>query len=318
MTLMLVSVVIIFYNQTAYVRRAVQSVVRQTYSSLDIVVVDDGADESIEPLVREFSDSRVRFFRQVNKGPAAARNRGIREAKGEYIAFLDGDDLFLPKKIEHTVDLLKEHGNPVCIATTGAYVFNNKGFFTGRVKPVAYKAGDIINTSLVRPSCSVYHKQVFADLGGFPEMLHSNEDGAFNSVATQSFPVISDSSALTLYRQDDDGLARKYLKDYETGVRVMEDRLAYIAVRTDDHIAAKYRVRSYKDLVFGFISSGNLRSAKMWCMKHQIKLGYSPAVLLVVLSFKLNMNLYTAVRYCRMKLSAMFFLVPWIRFRKML
>ncbi len=101
----LVSVIIPVYNVQSYIAATIQSVINQTYPDWELLLVDDGStDESIE-ICRQFQDSRIKIIRQANRGVSGARNTGIRHAKGDYLAFLDGDDLWhqdkLAKHIEH-------------------------------------------------------------------------------------------------------------------------------------------------------------------------------------------------------------------------
>ncbi|MGX5774984.1 glycosyltransferase [Methylorubrum zatmanii] len=97
----LVSVVMPFFNEIPLVRRALASILAQTHRHLDIVLVDDGSTEPVDDLLRDAAaDTRVRVLRTPNRGPGAARNLGIRNCRGDYVAFLDADDLFLPNKIE--------------------------------------------------------------------------------------------------------------------------------------------------------------------------------------------------------------------------
>lgn len=93
------SVVIPLYNRAEIVGKTIRSVLEQDYDSFEIIVVDDGSKDDPEPAVTAFGDPRIRFVRQANAGGGAARNRGIEEARGRYIAFLDSDDLFLPGKL---------------------------------------------------------------------------------------------------------------------------------------------------------------------------------------------------------------------------
>jgi len=100
----LVSVIIPTYNRAEYVVEAVASVSQQTYTNLEIIVIDDGSSddtpECLEPLLK---DSRIRYLRQDNAGPAAARNKGLDAVTGEFVAFLDSDDLWLPDSVENRV-----------------------------------------------------------------------------------------------------------------------------------------------------------------------------------------------------------------------
>lgn len=102
-----VSVIIPVYSAEKYIGDTVQSVLDQTYKSLELLIVDDGSpDKSIE-ICQQFTDPRIKIIRQVNRGVAAARNNGIRHSQGEYIAFLDADDLWLPEKLEKHVNHLE-------------------------------------------------------------------------------------------------------------------------------------------------------------------------------------------------------------------
>jgi glycosyltransferase involved in cell wall biosynthesis len=101
-----VSVIIPVYNVEKYISATVQSVLDQTYKNFELLIVDDGSpDRSIE-ICQQFDDPRIRIIRQPNRGVAAARNAGIRQAEGEYIALLDADDLWVPQKLEKHVEHL--------------------------------------------------------------------------------------------------------------------------------------------------------------------------------------------------------------------
>jgi glycosyltransferase involved in cell wall biosynthesis len=112
----LVSAIIPTYNRAGVVGEAIDSVVGQSYPNLEVIVVDDGSSDDTLSRLQHFS-GRIRIVRQPNSGPAAARNRGISVARGELIAFLDSDDLWLPTKIERQVRLLQHVGDevPCCV-----------------------------------------------------------------------------------------------------------------------------------------------------------------------------------------------------------
>lgn len=107
----LISVIIPCYNYGHLLQECVQSVMTQTYTQWECIIVDDGSVDNSAEVARsiEQSDPRVRFIQQTNSGPAVARNLGVSHAKGEFIQFLDADDLLQPEKFEHQLSLFKIH-----------------------------------------------------------------------------------------------------------------------------------------------------------------------------------------------------------------
>lgn len=101
-----VSVIIPCHNTAQYLAEAVQSVLDQTFSEFEVIIVDDGSTDGTPEIVRQFADPRVQYIRQENKGTASARNAGIAAAQGEYLTFLDADDTYLPEKLWSEVQLL--------------------------------------------------------------------------------------------------------------------------------------------------------------------------------------------------------------------
>lgn len=159
----LVSVVVPNYNCGRFLAEALESVLAQTYPAVEVIVVDDGStDDSAEVLARY--DGRVRVLRQPNQGVSAARNYGIRESRGEFVAFLDADDLWHPEKLAKQVPLFAAEavGLVYCaveyIDESGRTLGTN---FTGRrgrvLKSIALLQGTIVlaggSTAVVRRSC---------------------------------------------------------------------------------------------------------------------------------------------------------------------
>jgi glycosyltransferase involved in cell wall biosynthesis len=102
----LVSIIVPLYKSEAFIRETLESVLAQTYSSFEIVVIDDGSPDKSADVCRSLGDPRIRVFSRRNTGPCRARNFGIAQAKGEYIAFIDHDDKWLPKKLERHLEHL--------------------------------------------------------------------------------------------------------------------------------------------------------------------------------------------------------------------
>jgi len=129
----LLSVVIPLYNKARYIRRALDSVLAQTFEDFEVIVVNDGSTDGSEKVVERYTDPRVRLVSQENVGECAARNRGIAEARANLVAFLDADDEWLPGHLAAISRLAEKY--PEC----GAYCTNHKTVGTdGRLRPSSF------------------------------------------------------------------------------------------------------------------------------------------------------------------------------------
>lgn len=113
---MKVSVVIPVYNKEAFISNSVSSVLNQDYEDLEVIIVDDGSTDNSIGVLDAFTDQRIRIFTQTNRGAAAARNLGIAKASGDWVAFLDADDEWLPTKLSEQVTTLNHHPDIVWAA----------------------------------------------------------------------------------------------------------------------------------------------------------------------------------------------------------
>lgn len=132
----LVSIIVPVYHVEKYIMETMDCVYRQTYNNWELLLIDDcggdGCAEIIEEYARQKKDSRIRLIRQAsNMGAAKARNRGLTEAKGRYIAYLDADDLWMPEKLERQLAYLKE--KEAAFVFTGYEFADQEGNGTGKV-----------------------------------------------------------------------------------------------------------------------------------------------------------------------------------------
>jgi glycosyltransferase involved in cell wall biosynthesis len=107
---MLVSVIIPVYNSELYLEESIRSVLAQTYQPLEILIINDGSTDGSESVARKFTQQTIYLY-QSNQGAAAARNRGIKKSSGEFLAFLDADDLWESDKIAKQMDILEQEAN---------------------------------------------------------------------------------------------------------------------------------------------------------------------------------------------------------------
>ena len=128
-----VSVIIPAYNGDRYIEEAISSILAQTYTDYEIIVVDDGSTDNTQQIIQQYGD-RVKYFTQANQGVAASRNLGLTKAQGEYIAFLDQDDVFLPHKLASQVALF-EQDSSLGIVNSGWQIVDRDGVFQSAVEP---------------------------------------------------------------------------------------------------------------------------------------------------------------------------------------
>ena len=104
-----VSVIVPCYNSQSFIKRTIESALKQTYTNLEIIVVDDGSKDNTGDIIKSFNDARIKYFYQENNGLSFTRNVAIKHATGEYVAFLDHDDQWLPEKIEKQLRLFERN-----------------------------------------------------------------------------------------------------------------------------------------------------------------------------------------------------------------
>jgi len=103
-----VSVIVLTHNRPEMLRQAIGSILRQTFQDFEIVLVDDASRDNTPEVIKSFGDHRIKYIRhEVNKGEAGSRNTGVTNSSGDYIAFLDDDDEWLPEKLERQMRLLE-------------------------------------------------------------------------------------------------------------------------------------------------------------------------------------------------------------------
>ncbi|MDL2226129.1 glycosyltransferase family 2 protein [Deltaproteobacteria bacterium OttesenSCG-928-M10] len=175
----LISVIIPAFNREAVVGRAVNSVLAQDYPHFELIVVDDGSTDNTGALLAPLAESgRLKYFKQANRGVSAARNRGLREAGGRFIAFLDSDDEWLPGKLSAQAAYFQENPGSLIVQTQERWIRNGR-----RVNPKfkhLKKAGDIflesVELCLISPSAVMLRRELLDEVGLFDEELAAAED----------------------------------------------------------------------------------------------------------------------------------------------
>src|SRR3989338_533004 len=179
-----ISVIIPTYNYGSHISEAIESVLAQSYRNFEAIIVDDGSTDKTAEVVKRFRrqyPNEIQYLYQENAGSGAARNNGIRRSRGEYIAFLDADDIWQPTKLEQQISIL-EKNNMVSLNFTNASILKN-----GKISGVYVRADDktklssdlfyhLLLRNFVPFSSIMVKRSVFESAGFFDEAIHYSED----------------------------------------------------------------------------------------------------------------------------------------------
>lgn len=165
----LVSVVIPVYNAGSYIREAIESILRQTYKPIEIIVVDDGSSDDSAEVVRTFDN--IRYVYQDNGGPSKARNVGISQSRGEFIGFHDADDICLPNRFSEQMDvMLSDNKIEVVYSRIQNFLDVNADV------PSYLKTKELMKPRMGFISSALMRKAVFKKVGLFSEDIKIGED----------------------------------------------------------------------------------------------------------------------------------------------
>lgn len=203
-----ISIVIPLYNKERFIAKTLSSVLSQTYDNFEVVIVDDGSTDKGPEIVSKFNDARIRLIRQENSGVSAARNRGIEESRGDFIALLDGDDEWKREYLEKQVSLIREF--PQCDVYVTGYEFrdqlgnvtypilnrlksNGRGILDNYLEVASFSAPIICSINIVVRKCA------FESVGGFPIGVRLGEDLITWAKLACKFKIAYDPNHLAIY-----------------------------------------------------------------------------------------------------------------------
>ncbi len=207
-----ISVIIPTYNRIETLPRAIESVLAQTHPADELIIVDDGSSDGSAAWIIEHYP-QITLIEQQNSGVSAARNLGIEAARGEWIALLDSDDEWLPKKLEKQLALLVS--DPVFKLVHSDEIWIRNGVRVNQMKKHSKKGGWIFHNCLPRcaisPSAVMIHRAIFDDVGLFDESLLACEDYDLWLRITSRYPVLyCDEPLIQKYGGHEDQLSRKH------------------------------------------------------------------------------------------------------------
>lgn len=235
------------YNCRAYIKQALESIFAQTYASYEIIVIDDGSTDDTSVILAPFQH-RIRYFYQENAGVSVARNRGLQQARGEFIVFLDADDFFLPTKLADQMALLDENSS-VDYVHSGSYLVDEFGEVIEIQEPW-HKAPQLdLEAWLIHPPPCLHgilmRRNWVQRVGGFdPSLAHGEDTALYLQLALLGWRGIWLKRPTVCYRQHSGNATRNARAQAKSRMRIMDDFF-----RRDD-LPLKIRALE-QDVLFG-------------------------------------------------------------------
>lgn len=262
------SIVIPLYNKEQSVTNTLQSVLNQTFTEFEVVIVNDGSTDNSVEKVEAFNDPRIRLIHQANAGVSAARNKGIKEANYEWIAFLDADDLWMEDHLSTLIDMIETY--PEHKAFCNSYVLSSKrsnlSLDNDEVKIIDDYFVEAIKYHFFWTGVVCLHKSLFEKVGYFNTKLSRGEDLDVWMRIGRYYSIIWRNRITAIYNQETENKATKKKTNLENSI------VFYLDFKSKNRNEIKY----IKQIVIGKIKSllyqKEFKSAMKLCLKYNIKL----------------------------------------------
>lgn len=222
-----VSVIIPTYQRGHLVSQAINSVLAQTYEDYEIIVINDGSEDNTPQVLAQFSDRHITAIHQANQGLSAARNAGIRSARGKYIAFLDDDDLWEPQKLEKQISVLEANPRIGLIYSDSLFFSDKRGLFPGSYNtafptPNLHVLWTLFRYNYISVLTVVVRRDCLDKVGLFDETLKCCEDYDLWLRLIEKFPIYFLNQPLARYRRSPNNLSQNKEQMFTNHLRVKE------------------------------------------------------------------------------------------------
>lgn len=207
----MISVIIPLYNKRTVIARTIESVLSQTYWDWELIIVDDGSTDGSDDVVQQYlGDKRIRYIRKFNGGVSSARNRGIMEAKGEWVCYIDADDYFLPEALQTMYNLTMKYQLDIVSANFYSETGNNRVLHSWCTKESIISnplCAEVFRASAVRAG-SMMIKTELMQHHLFDEKLSRFEDGKNNFALFRTHKIAYSPIPVMIYSLDNLGLSK--------------------------------------------------------------------------------------------------------------
>jgi len=245
----LISVILPVYNGALYLREAIESILNQTYTNFEFIIINDGSKDNSEEIIKSYNDNRIIYISQKNIGLAATLNIGIKISKGKYIARMDQDDISLPERFEKQIDFL-EKNKDYDILGTWAKIFpdkTNKRFHKHPTDNIKLKYFLLFNNPFVHSSVMI-RKSVFEKIGLYSEDKNRQppEDYELWSRIARVSKIANIPEVLLNYREVSTGMSNDKLNPFLEKVKIISlENISYYCNKKIDIELIKEVVEIY-------------------------------------------------------------------------
>lgn len=256
----LVSVIIPAYNAELYIKEALESVLGQTYQEFEIIVIDDGSTDNQKEIISTLmeKDDRIKYFYQENSGVSIARNHGILLSKGDYLAFLDADDVWYPNNLELKVE--KFESGKFGLVHSSANIIDERSNITGQ--SIIGKEGSLLEdmlmwkeTCIPGPSSVLVKKEVIEEIGDFDTNLSTAADQDFFFRVASKYSIGRVEGITWNYRLHESNM-HKYIKQMEQDVLYVYNKAAKNGLFQNKSFKHKCFAKMYKILAASWWGDG--------------------------------------------------------------
>ena len=219
-----VSVITPVYNAEKYISEAIESVLNQSYEDFEVIVIDDGSKDNTLSIIKKYN-RKIRWKSQENKGQASAINEGIKMAKGEYVAYLDADDVCMPDRLEIQVKYLDERRN-VGLVYSSFYQINSSGEIQRFIRAHPYDDFVLLQEDYIARSTVMHRKKCLDEVGLFDESITGDDDWDMWIRVSEKFGIGYVEKPLVKYRVHGENISLMRLKRLAyrryTTIRILE------------------------------------------------------------------------------------------------
>jgi glycosyltransferase involved in cell wall biosynthesis len=266
MNLPLVSILIPLYNSEKYITETIQSCLNQTYKNIEVIIVDDGSTDNSYQVAKSYESDILKVYKQENAGACRARNYAFELSSGDYIQYLDADDLLSPNKIEKQIELFEQYGDNIITSCQWGRFAGNKNtvkwekqpIYCDYENPVQWLIDSWMGKGMGQTSIWLTPRHIIQQAGSWNENLLINQDGEFFCrVLLQAESIKFCENCGIYYRSElENSITQSNIKSYSKAESLLASYLSYERIRSirNDEAVKKALGNNYLNFIYQYYS----------------------------------------------------------------